>query len=77
MVHERGWMMAIENNIKMYRAKYNLTQSELAKKVQVTRQTIISLEKGSYVPSLELAMNLSETFNVSVETIFYKQEEKE
>ncbi|AQS54285.1 hypothetical protein BW727_101961 [Jeotgalibaca dankookensis] len=69
--------MAIENNIKMYRAKYNLTQSELAKKVQVTRQTIISLEKGSYVPSLELAMNLSETFNVSVETIFYKQEEKE
>ncbi len=70
-------MMAIENNIKMYRAKYNLTQSELAKKVQVTRQTIISLEKGSYVPSLELAMNLSETFNVSVETIFYKQEEKE
>ncbi len=70
-------MMAIENNIKMYRAKYNLTQSELAKKVQVTRQTIISLEKDSYVPSLELAMNLSETFNVSVETIFYKQEEKE
>ncbi|WP_156295292.1 helix-turn-helix transcriptional regulator [Jeotgalibaca dankookensis] len=69
--------MAIENNIKMYRAKYNLTQSELAKKVQVTRQTIISLEKDSYVPSLELAMNLSETFNVSVETIFYKQEEKE
>lgn len=77
MVHEGGWMMAIENNIKMYRAKYNLTQSELAKKVQVTRQTIISLEKGSYVPSLELAMNLSETFNVSVETIFYKQEKKE
>lgn len=77
MVHEGGWMMTIENNIKMYRAKYNLTQSELAKKVQVTRQTIISLEKGSYVPSLELAMNLSETFNVSVETIFYKQEEKE
>lgn len=77
MVHEGGWMMAIENNIKMYRAKYNLTQSELAKKVQVTRQNIISLEKGSYVPSLELAMNLSETFNVSVETIFYKQEEKE
>ena len=70
-------MIAIENNIKMYRAKYNLTQSELAKKVEVTRQTIISLEKGSYVPSLELAMNLSETFNVSVETIFYKQEEKE
>nr|WP_181716235.1 helix-turn-helix transcriptional regulator [Carnobacterium sp.]QJS06074.1 transcriptional regulator, XRE family [Carnobacterium sp.] len=69
--------MTIENNIKMYRAKYNLTQSELAKKVQVTRQTIISLEKGSYVPSLELAMNLSETFNVSVENIFYKQEEKE
>ena len=68
--------MAIENNIKMYRAKYNLTQSELAKKVEVTRQTIISLEKGSYVPSLELAMNLSETFNVSVETFFINRRKK-
>lgn len=68
--------MAIDNNIKVYRAMHNLTQEDLAKKVNVTRQTIISLEKGSYVPSLELAMNLAEEFNVSIELLFYKKEVK-
>ncbi len=67
--------MSIENNVKMYRAKYNLTQADLAKKVNVTRQTIISLEKGSYIPSLELAMNLSQVFEVNIESLFYKREE--
>lgn len=67
--------MSIENNVKMYRAKYNFTQEELAKKVNVTRQTIISLEKGSYIPSLELAMNLAEVFEVNIESLFYKRED--
>lgn len=67
--------MSIENNVKIYRAKYNLTQADLAKKVNVTRQTIISLEKGSYIPSLELAMNLALVFEVNIESLFYKREE--
>lgn len=69
--------MAIENNIRVYRAKHGLTQEELAKRVNVTRQTIISLEKGSYVPSLELAMKLAENFKVSVEEIFYLEKKGE
>ena len=67
--------MSIENKVKIYRAKHNLTQADLAKKVNVTRQTIISLEKGSYIPSLELAMNLAQVFEVNIESLFYKREE--
>ena len=44
------------NRVKELRARFNLTQGELAERVGVTRQTIVSLEKGSYTPSLLLAM---------------------
>jgi len=67
--------MPIENNIKMYRAKLDYTQEDLAKRIEVTRQTIISLEKGSYTPSLDLAFRLSELFQVPIEEIFYKTED--
>lgn len=64
------------NRVKEFRAKYNLTQGKLAEKVGVTRQTIVSLEKGSYIPSLLLAMNIAEVFNEPIEEIFTKKEEK-
>lgn len=67
--------MPIENHIKVFRAKEGFTQEDLAKKIEVTRQTIISLEKGSYTPSLELAFKLSEIFRVPIEEIFYKVED--
>jgi len=67
--------MPIENNIKMYRAKLDYTQEDLAKRIEVTRQTIISLEKGSYTPSLDLAFKLSELFQVPIEEIFYRVED--
>lgn len=63
------------NRVKEYRARHQLTQGKLAEAVGVTRQTIVSLEKGSYVPSLLLAMNIAEVFEESVERIFYKKEE--
>ncbi len=63
------------NRVKELRAKYNLTQGELAKKINVTRQTIVSLEKGSYVPSLLLAMNIAEVFEEPIESIFQKKKE--
>lgn len=66
--------MAMENNIKLFRAKLGYTQEDLAKKVNVTRQTIIALEKGSYTPSLELAFKLSDLFQVPIEEIFYRTE---
>lgn len=66
--------MSIENHVRVYRAKHQMTQEDLAKAVGVTRQTIIALEKGSYVPSLELAFRLSALFETPIESIFYKKE---
>ena len=63
-------MVGIENKIKQYRAQHNLTQEELAEKVEVTRQTIIAIEKNKYVPSLKLAFKISRVFNETVENIF-------
>lgn len=66
--------MEIKNRIKELRAKNNLTQKDLAEKVGVTRQTIVALEKGTYVPSLLLALNIAEVFNEPIESIFQKEE---
>lgn len=49
-----------------------LTQEELAKKLEVTRQTIISLENDKYDPSLKLAFKIAEFFDVKIEEIFIK-----
>ncbi len=49
---------------------HDLTQEELAQKVGVTRQTIISIEKERYEPSLSLAFKLAYHFNVSIEELF-------
>lgn len=47
-----------------------MTQQDLADRVGVTRQTILSIEKGKYTPSVALALSLAEAFDVSVETLF-------
>lgn len=64
----------IKNRVKELRARFDYTQGELADLVGVTRQTIVALEKGSYTPSLLLAMNLAEVFKMSIEEIFSKEE---
>lgn len=67
----------MKNNLKVFRAKYDLTQKELAEKVDVTRQTIISIEKERYEPSLTLAFKLASFFKVKIEDIFtYEKNEK-
>ena len=69
----------IKNRLKSYRAKHNLTQEELAKKLGITRQTVIVMEKGKYNPSLHLAFRIVELFNCRIEDIFTfvdKEEEK-
>ena len=58
------------NRIKEFRAKYNLTQAELAQKVNVRRETIVFLEKNKYNPSLKLAHDLSCVFSVTIEELF-------
>ncbi len=56
--------------IKELRARDNLTQVDLAKKVGVRRETIVFLEKGKYNPSLKLAFDISKVFNMKIEEIF-------
>lgn len=60
----------IKNNIKQLRQEQNITQEELATVLKVSRQTIIAIEKGNYVPSLLLAMETAKYFKQPVEEIF-------
>ena len=62
--------LLIENKIQDLRASKGLTQQELADELEVTRATIVALEKGSYNPSLELAFRISRFFKTGIETIF-------
>ena len=58
------------NRIKEFRAKFDMSQLELAQKVGVRRETIVFLEKGKYNPSLKLAYDISKVFNQPIESIF-------
>jgi putative transcriptional regulator len=60
----------MKNSIKVERAKKDMTQQDLAEKVQVSRQTINSIEAGKYVPSTVLALKIAQVFGVSIEQIF-------
>jgi putative transcriptional regulator len=60
----------MNNRIKEYRARFNLTQEELARKVNVRRETIVFLEKNKYNPSLKLAYDIARAFNTKIEEIF-------
>lgn len=58
------------NNIKVERAKKNLTQADLAQLINVSRQTINAMELGKYVPSTVLALRLSQIFEIEISEIF-------
>ncbi len=60
----------MKNKIKVYRAMHDMTQEDLARKIGVTRQTILAIEKGKYVPSLDLAFRIARHFNASIEEVF-------
>ena len=63
------------NRIKEFRKLNNLTQDDLALKLGVSRQTIISLEKGKYNPSINLAYKISKVFGKMIEEVFIFEEE--
>ncbi|WP_079528784.1 helix-turn-helix transcriptional regulator [Solibacillus isronensis] len=67
----------MKNNIKVLRAQHSMTQDQLAEKLSVSRQTIISLEKEKYNPSIILAFKLAEIFNCNIEDIFIYEGETE
>ena len=60
----------MKTRIKEFRAKYNLTQEELANKVGVRRETIVFLEKGKYNPSLKLAHDVAKTLKARIDELF-------
>ncbi len=66
----------ITNTVYAQRTKKGLTQEELAEKLGVTRQTVISIEKGNYAPSVVLALKIAAVFKVSVEEVFRISYEK-
>lgn len=67
----------MENRLETYRNQKGWTQQELADRVDVSRQTIISLERGRYNPSILLAFRLARLFDVAIEELFLYSEEDE
>jgi len=60
----------MNNRIKEFRARIGITQEELAKMVNVRRETIVFLEKNKYNPSLKLAHDLATVFSTTIEELF-------
>lgn len=66
----------IRNKVNELRTSSGLTQEELARRLNVTRQTIISLEKNRYVPSFEMGFKVAKAFSRSIEEVFQYQEDE-
>lgn len=64
----------MKNNLRVQRAIMNITQAELAEMIQVSRQTINTIESGKYVPSTVLALKMAKVFAVPVDEIFSLEE---
>ena len=66
----------LRNKLKVYRAMEDWTQEELARRVNVTRKTINTIENGKYVPSTYLALKIASAFGATVEDLFQLDEEE-
>jgi putative transcriptional regulator len=69
--------MPFKTRIKELRARHDLTQDDLAKKVGVRRETILYLEKGKYNPSLQLAHEISKALKTTIDDLFTFEENRE
>ncbi len=66
---------AVRNDIRKLRFMHDeMTQAELAKRIGVTRQTVVAIEKEKYSPSLEVAFRIARVFGVPLETVFRYEE---
>lgn len=76
----RGWarkvVIHMQNLVRQLRGERGLTQADLADKVDVSRQTIISIESGRYNPSIVLAYKISKVFGRSIEEVFLCEAER-
>lgn len=64
----------MKNKLKVARAEMDITQGELAEKIDVSRQTINAIESGKYVPSTVLALKMAKVFGKNVEEIFFLED---
>jgi len=60
----------VRNRLTVLRAERGWTQADLAQRLDVSRQTIVSIEKGKYDPSLPLAFKLAQLFELRIEDVF-------
>ncbi|MHA2031374.1 MAG: helix-turn-helix transcriptional regulator [Candidatus Kariarchaeaceae archaeon] len=67
----------MRTRIKELRARYNLTQDDLARKVGVRRETILYLEKGKYNPSLKLAFDVAKVLKTTIDKLFIFENQEE
>ena len=65
----------MRTKIKELRARHNLTQDDLAKKVGVRRETILYMEKGKYNPSLKLAHDVAKVLQTTIDNLFFFDDE--
>lgn len=68
--------MTFRTRIKELRARYDLTQDDLARKVGVRRETILYLEKGKYNPSLKLAHDIAKTLKTTIDDLFIFEDQE-
>ncbi len=68
--------MSFRTRIKELRARYDLTQDDLAKTIGVRRETILYLEKGKYNPSLKLAHDVAKALNTTIDNLFIFNEDE-
>jgi putative transcriptional regulator len=68
--------MTFRTRIKELRARYDLTQDNLARKVGVRRETILYLEKGKYNPSLKLAHDIAKTLKTTIDDLFIFEDQE-
>jgi putative transcriptional regulator len=65
----------MKTRIKELRARYDLTQEDLAKRIGVRRETILFIEKGNYNPSLKLAHDIAKALQTTIDELFIFEEE--
>lgn len=69
-------MGGIRNNVRDLRAAHEMTQQQLADRIDLTRQTVIAIEGDKYSPSLETAFRIANVFGVPLEEVFSYQDER-
>ena len=74
---KRRTVTAMRTRIKELRARYDLTQEDLAKKVGVRRETILFIEKGNYNPSLKLAHDIAKALRTTIDDLFIFEENED